>query len=138
MWCPTGVSAWAHPVLDLSTPIWSYHQTTQHQFLLRCRRHPGLHQNETQPHQYCLHPKHLLRRHPLLDEQQLPPAQQQQDGQLIPLSSVVTNLGFKFDSTLSFHAHIEHISKTSFFHLKNISRLKPSLSPDDTKKLVHA
>ena len=60
------------------------------------------------------------------------------DGQLIPLSAVVTNLGVKFDSTLSFRAHIKHISKTSFFHLKNISRLKPSLSPDDTKKLVNA
>ncbi|XP_033992007.1 serine/threonine-protein kinase PINK1, mitochondrial-like [Trematomus bernacchii] len=60
------------------------------------------------------------------------------DGQLISLSSVVTILKVRFDPTLSFQAHIKHITKTSFFHLKNISRLKPSLSTDDTKKLVHA
>ena len=40
------------------------------------------------------------------------------DGQLISLSSVVTNLGLRFDPTLSFQAHIKHITKTSFFHLK--------------------
>ena len=32
--------------------------------------------------------------------------------------ALVCILGVKFDSTLSFRAHVKQISKTSFFHLK--------------------
>ena len=60
------------------------------------------------------------------------------DGQVIHLSSVISNLEVKFDPSLSFDAHIKHICKTSFFHLRNIAWLKPSLSQPDAEKLVHA
>ena len=58
--------------------------------------------------------------------------------QIIPLSSVVTNLGVKMDSQLSFDSHIKHLSKTSFFHLRNIARLRPTLTLPDADQLIHA
>ncbi|KAK7882694.1 hypothetical protein WMY93_028868 [Mugilogobius chulae] len=59
-------------------------------------------------------------------------------GHNISLSPSVTNLGVKFDPLLSFDNHISHICKTSFFHLRNISKLRPSLSLSAAEKLVHA
>ncbi|XP_060929417.1 uncharacterized protein LOC133003646 [Limanda limanda] len=60
------------------------------------------------------------------------------DGQVIPLSSTVTNLGVRFDSHLTFNDHIKNLCKTSFYHLKNISKLRPTLTLSDAEKLVHA
>ncbi len=40
-------------------------------------------------------------------------------------SSSVRNLGVLFDSNLSFESHVSNICKTAFFHLKNISKLRP-------------
>ncbi|XP_071761460.2 uncharacterized protein LOC139916471 [Centroberyx gerrardi] len=60
------------------------------------------------------------------------------DNQDIPLSSSVTNLGVRFDPHLTFHDHIKHLCKTSFYHLKNISKLRPTLTLSDAEKLVHA
>ena len=59
-------------------------------------------------------------------------------GQDIPLSSVVTNLGIKMDPHLNYETHIKHLCKTSFFHLKNIAKLRPTLTLPDAEKLVHA
>ena len=59
-------------------------------------------------------------------------------GHNISLSSTVTNLGVRFDPHLSFDNHIQHVCKTAFFHLRNISKLRPSLSLPDAEKLVHA
>ncbi|XP_034017384.1 uncharacterized protein LOC117502434 [Thalassophryne amazonica] len=59
-------------------------------------------------------------------------------GHTITLSPSVTNLGVKFNPQLSFDAHVTSICKTSFFHLQNISRLRPSLSIPAAEKLVHA
>ncbi|XP_076605178.1 immunoglobulin lambda-like polypeptide 1 [Chaetodon auriga] len=42
------------------------------------------------------------------------------------------------DSQLTFEAHINHLCKTSFYHLRNISKLRPILSLSDAEKLVHA
>uniref|UniRef100_A0A672H6K2 Reverse transcriptase domain-containing protein n=1 Tax=Salarias fasciatus TaxID=181472 RepID=A0A672H6K2_SALFA len=56
----------------------------------------------------------------------------------IPLSTSVTNLGIRLDSHLSFDGHVRHLCKVSFFHLKNISKLHPSLSKPDAERLVHA
>lgn len=56
---------------------------------------------------------------------------------VIPTSQV-RNLGVIFDPQLSFEAHIKHISKTAFFHLRNIARLRPFLSFADTERLIHA
>ena len=59
-------------------------------------------------------------------------------GQDIPLSTTVTNLGVKLDPQLTFANHIKHLYKTCFFHIKNISKLRPFLSFSDAEKLVHA
>ena len=59
-------------------------------------------------------------------------------GQDISLSSTVTNVGVRFDSQLSFESHMKHLSKTAFYHLRNISKLCPTLTLPDAEKLVHA
>ena len=59
-------------------------------------------------------------------------------GQDIPLSTTVTNLGVKLDPQLTFANHIKHLYKTCFFHIKNISKLRPFLSFSDAEKLIHA
>ena len=59
-------------------------------------------------------------------------------GSNIPLSSTVINLGVKMDPQLTFESHINHLCKTSFYHLRNISKLRPILSLSDSEKLVHA
>ncbi len=42
-------------------------------------------------------------------------------------SSTVKNLGVILDSNLSFENHISHVTKTAFFHLRNISKLRNML-----------
>ncbi len=50
------------------------------------------------------------------------------DGCSVNSSSSVRNLGVLFNSNLSFDSHVSSICKTAFFHLKNISKLRPMLS----------
>ncbi len=49
-----------------------------------------------------------------------------------------TVLGVILDSNLSFENHISHVTKTAFFHLRNIAKLRNMLSVSDAEKLVHA
>ncbi len=42
-----------------------------------------------------------------------------------------------FDSNLSFDSHVSSICKTAFFHLKNISKLRPMLSISNAEILIH-
>ena len=60
------------------------------------------------------------------------------DGSSISPSSEVHNLGVILDSTLSFRTHIRSVTKSAFFHLKNISRLRSSLSDSVAETLIHA
>ncbi len=53
-------------------------------------------------------------------------------------SSTVKNLGVILESKLSFENHISHVTKTAFFHLRNIAKLRNMLSVSDAEKLVHA
>ncbi len=53
-------------------------------------------------------------------------------------SSTVKNLGVILDSNLSFENHISHFTKTAFFHLRNIAKLRDMLTVSDAEKLVHA
>ncbi len=53
-------------------------------------------------------------------------------------SSTVKNLGVILDSNLSFEKHISNVTKTAFFHLRNIAKLRNMLSVSDAEKLVHA
>ncbi len=47
-------------------------------------------------------------------------------------------MGVILDSNLSFENHISHVTKTAFFHLRNIAKLQNMLSVSDAEKLVHA
>ncbi len=53
-------------------------------------------------------------------------------------SSTVKNLGVTLDSNISFENHISHVTKTAFFHFRNIAKLRNMLSVSDAEKLVHA
>jgi len=60
------------------------------------------------------------------------------DGSIVTPSTKVRNLGIILDPTLSFLPHANHVTKTAFFHLRNIARLRPSLSPATIEILIHA
>ncbi len=53
-------------------------------------------------------------------------------------STTVRNLGIIFDQDLSFNSHIQQISRTAFFHLRKIAKIRSILSQKDAEKLVHA
>ncbi|KAI2657273.1 RNA-directed DNA polymerase from mobile element jockey [Labeo rohita] len=53
-------------------------------------------------------------------------------------STTVKSLGVILDSNLSFENHISHVTKTAFFHLRNIAKLQNMLPVSDAEKLVHA
>ncbi len=52
-------------------------------------------------------------------------------------SSTVKNMGAVLDSKLSFENHVSHVTKTPFFHLRNIAKLRNMLTVSDAEKLVH-
>ena len=60
------------------------------------------------------------------------------DGCSVKSSSSVRNLGVLFDTNLSFESHVSSICKTAFFHLKNTSKLRHTLSMKNAEQLVHA
>ncbi len=47
-------------------------------------------------------------------------------------------MGVILDSNLYFENHISQVTKTAFFHLRNIAKLRNMLSVSDAEKLVHA
>ena len=49
-----------------------------------------------------------------------------------------SNLGVVFDDTMSFKTHITDVCKSSFYHLRNISRIRKYLTPEATEMVVHA
>ena len=53
-------------------------------------------------------------------------------------SDQARNLGVILDSDLNFETHIRNITKTSFYHLRNIAKVQPFLSQADTERLMHA
>jgi len=50
----------------------------------------------------------------------------------------VKNLGVIIDSDLSFNSHMKSVTKSSFYHLKNIAKVKNFILPADLEKLIHA
>jgi len=60
------------------------------------------------------------------------------DGCSVKSSLSVRNLGVLFDTNLSFENHVSSICKTTFFHLKNISKLRHMLSLTNAEQLVNA
>ena len=55
----------------------------------------------------------------------------------INIKDQVRNLGVIFDSELNMQAHIRNVTKLSFYHLRNIARVKSFLSQADTERLMH-
>ncbi len=53
-------------------------------------------------------------------------------------SSTVKNLGVILDHNLSFKKHISNVTKTAFFHLRNIVKLRNMLSVSDAEKFMHS
>ncbi|XP_061765110.1 uncharacterized protein LOC133558054 [Nerophis ophidion] len=53
-------------------------------------------------------------------------------------STYIRNLGVILDNNLPFENHVNHITRTAFFHLKNTARLRPSLSFSAPETLIHA
>ena len=56
------------------------------------------------------------------------------DGITLASSTTVRNLGVIFDQDMSFNSHIKHISRTAFFHLCNITKIRHLLSQQDAEK----
>ena len=53
-------------------------------------------------------------------------------------SNSAKNLGVIFDSNLNMNEHINQLCKKAYFHLRNISNIRKSLSKINTEQLVHA
>ena len=58
------------------------------------------------------------------------------DGISLASSSTVRNLGVIFDQNLSFDAYIKQVSRTAFFHLRNIVKIKILLNRIEFKLLL--
>lgn len=52
-------------------------------------------------------------------------------------TSSARNIGAIFDDTITFYEHVTELCRTSFFHIRNISGIRPCLSIDSTKTLVY-
>ena len=57
---------------------------------------------------------------------------------LIPFSGSATNLGVIMDETLSYDDHVKKVCKSSFFHLRNISRIRKYLTKKSVEVIIHA
>uniref|UniRef100_A0A3B1IUE7 Reverse transcriptase domain-containing protein n=1 Tax=Astyanax mexicanus TaxID=7994 RepID=A0A3B1IUE7_ASTMX len=60
-------------------------------------------------------------------------------GNLAPqVTDEIRNLGVILDSSLTFKPHIGNVTRTAFYHLRNITRVRPFLKQMDAEKLIHA
>ena len=48
------------------------------------------------------------------------------------------HLGVLLDPDLNFESHISNLTKTAFYHLKNIAKVQSFLSQADTERRMHA
>lgn len=54
------------------------------------------------------------------------------------LHDTFKNLGVLLDSSLNFNKQVSSVVKRSFYHLRNIAKLKPLLSHSDLETVIHA
>ena len=57
---------------------------------------------------------------------------------LIPFSPSAPDLGVVMDETLSYDDHVMKVCKSSFFHLRNISRIRKYLTQKSVEVIIHA
>jgi exonuclease III len=60
------------------------------------------------------------------------------DGSVLKSKNVVRNLGVQLDQTLKMEKHINQISKSCVYQLRNICRIRNSLTFESAKSFVHA
>ena len=60
------------------------------------------------------------------------------DDKIVSISGCVKNLGIFLDSALNMEKQVSAVSKTCFFHLRNIGRIRPFITEDACKTLVCA
>ena len=56
----------------------------------------------------------------------------------VSASATAANLGSTFHSAMSMEAHVNKICSTCYYHLKNLSAIRGSLTTEASEKLVHA
>lgn len=60
-------------------------------------------------------------------------------GKLAPwMKSEVTSSGVVFDLDLSIKSRVNNVFNTAFFHLRNITKVKPFLNQRDSENLIRA
>ena len=60
------------------------------------------------------------------------------DGSIIKPVPVVRNLGAYFDTTLNMEKHTSAVSKSCYFHIRNIGRIRNLVDDNTCKTLMHA
>jgi len=53
-------------------------------------------------------------------------------------STSARNLGFVVDNSLTLEEHVNSLTKSAFFHLRRVAKIREYLSKDSTAALVHA
>ena len=56
----------------------------------------------------------------------------------VDCSTTAKNIGVMFNNSLSMLPHVTAVCKSSFFHLRNIFKIRKFLSYDTCKTLIHA
>ena len=60
------------------------------------------------------------------------------DKKILVLSTLVRNLGVIFDNRMTMRDQITALCRTAHFHLRNIGRIRKSITDDACEKLIHA
>ncbi len=56
----------------------------------------------------------------------------------VDVSPSARNIGVVFDEYMSMDSHVTNVAKISFFHLRNIGKIRKNLTVDSTKTITHA